>query len=98
MVLGENRSDGITRGAIGNRNSNLLASSDFRILAGKEALDGRHNKENDRDKRKHGDDATDNHRHRRAFLLDATAGMRVIARARGRSNAVRAMSMMCVGA
>ena len=98
MVLGENRSDGITRGAIGNRNSNLLASSDFRILAGKEALDGRHNKENDRDKRKHGEDATDNHRHRRAFLLDATAGMRVIARARGRSNAVRAMSMMCVGA
>ena len=98
MVLRENRSDGVTRSAIGNRDSNLLTSSDFRILTAKEALDGRHDKENDRDKRKHGDDATDNHRHRGAFLLGTTAGVRVIARARGRSNAVRVMSMMCVGA
>ena len=98
MVLGENRSDGVTRGTIGNRDSNLLASSDIRILTGKEALDGWHDKENDRDKRKHGDDATDHHGHRGAFLLGTTAGVRFIARARGRSNAVRAMSMMCVGA
>ncbi len=98
MLLGENRSDAVTRGTIGNRDSNLLACNDFCILTRKEALDGRHDKENDRDKRKHGDDATDNHRHRRAFLLGTTAGVRVIARARGRSNAVRAMSMMCVGA
>ena len=98
MVLRENRSDGVTRGTIGNRDSNLLASSDFRILTGKEALDGWHDKENDRDKRKHGDDATDNHGHRGAFLLGTTAGVRFIARARGRSNAVRAMNMMCVGA
>ena len=98
MVLGENRGDRITRSTVGNGHRNLLTSRDLRIPTGEEALDGRHDKENDRDKRKHGDDATDNHRHRRAFLLDATAGMRVIARARGRSNAVRAMSMMCVGA
>ena len=98
MILGENRSDAVARGTIGNRDSNLLACNDFRILTGKEALDSWHDKENDRDKRKQGDDATDNHRHRGAFLLGTTAGGRVIARARGRSNAVRAMSMMCVGA
>ena len=98
MVLGENRSDGVTRGTIGNRDSNLPASSDIRILTGKEALDGWHDKENDREKRKHGDDATDHHRHRGAFLLGTTAGRRFITRPRGRSNAVRAMSMMCVGA
>ena len=43
----------IARGTVGNRDSNLLASSDFRILTAKEALDGRHDKESDRDKRKH---------------------------------------------
>ena len=94
MVLRENRGDSIARGTVGNRDSNLLASSDFRILTAKEALDGWHDKENDRDKRKHGDDATDNHRHRGAFLLCTTADVRVIARARSRSNAVGTESVM----
>ena len=39
MVLGENRGDRVARGALGNRNGNLLASGDFRILTGKKALD-----------------------------------------------------------
>ncbi len=98
MVLGENRGDRVARGALGNRNGNLLASGDFRILTGKKALDGRYGEEGDgseNDRRNH---STDNHRHRGAFLLGTTASARVIARARGRSNAVRAMSMMCVGA
>ena len=94
MVLGENRGDRIARSTVGNGHRNLLTSRDLRILAGKEALDDWHDKENDRDKRKHGDNATDNHRHRGAFLLGTTAGVRVIARSRGRSNAVRAMSVI----
>ena len=98
MVLGENRSDGITRGAIGNRNSNLLASSDFRILTGKEALNGRYDKESDSSKRDYGHHNADDHRNRRTLLLSTATSMRVVARARGRSNAVRAMNMMCVGA
>ena len=94
MILGENRSDAVTRGTIGNRDSNLLACNDFRTLTAKEALDGWHDKENDRDKRKHGNNATDNHRHRGAFLLSTATSMRVVARAGRRSNAMRTTSVM----
>ena len=98
MVLGEDRSDRIARGTVGNRNGDLLASRDVRVPTGNETLDGRHDKEDDRDKREHGDDATDNHGHRGAFLLRAAAGMGVVARARSRGHAVRTMSTMRMGA
>ncbi len=32
MVLGENRGDGVARGALGNRNGNLLTSGDACVL------------------------------------------------------------------
>ena len=94
MVLGENRGDSIARSTIGNGHRNLLTGRDLRILTGKEALDGWHDKENDRDKRKHGKNATDNHRHRRTLLLITATSMRVVARAGRRSNAMRTASVM----
>ena len=51
MVLRENRGDRIARSTVRNGHLNLLTSRDIRILTDKEALDGRHDKENDRDKR-----------------------------------------------
>ena len=94
MVLEENRGDRIARSTVGNGHRNLLTSRDLRIPTGEEALDGRHGKESDRSKRKHGDDATDNHRHRGAFLLSTATSMRVVARAGRRSNAMRTASVM----
>ena len=94
MVLGENRSDAVTRGTIGNRDSNLLACNDFRTLTAKEALDGWHDKENDRGKREHRQHNADDHGNRRTLLLSTATSMRVVARAGRRSNAMRTASVM----
>ena len=52
MVLGEDRGDGVARCAFGNRDSNLLTSFNVRVPTGNETLDGRNDKEDDRDQRK----------------------------------------------
>ncbi len=96
MVLGENRGDRVARGAIGNRNGNLLASGDVCVLPAKQALDGRYGEEADNSENDHRNHSADNHRHRRAILLGAASSMRVIARTRGLSHAMRAVSMMRV--
>ena len=96
MVLGKDRGDGIARCALGNRDRDLLAGSNLRILTGKEALDGWHDKEGNRSKREHGYHGADNHGHRGALLFGTTASVRVIARARGRSYTMSAMRTMCV--
>ena len=94
MVLGENRGDRIARSTVGNGHRNLLTSRDLRILTGKEALDGRHDKESDSSKRDYGHHNADDHRHRGAFLLGTATSMRVVARTGRRSNAMRAASVM----
>ena len=94
MVLGENRGDRITRSTVGNGHRNLLASRDLRILTGKEALDGRHDKESDSSKRDYGHHNADDHRNRRTLLLSTATSMRVVARASRRSNAMRTASVM----
>ena len=95
MVLGENRGDRIARSSLGNRDGNLLASGDACLLPAKQALDGRNDKEGNGSKSKYGNNNADNHGHRRALLLGTATSMRVIARARGRSYAMCAVSMMC---
>ena len=94
MVLGKYRGDRIARCTVGNGYRNLLTSRDLRIPTDKEALDGRHNKESDRSKRKHRHHNADDHGNRRALLLRTATSMRVVARAGRRSNAMRTASVM----
>ena len=94
MVLGENRGDRIARSTIGNGHRNLLTSRNLRILTGKETLDGRHDKESDRGKRKHRHHNADDHGNRRTLLLSTATSMRVVARTGRRSNAMRTASVM----
>ena len=94
MVLGENRGDSIARSTIGNGHRNLLTSRDLGIPTGKEALDGRYDKESDRSKREHRHHNADDHGTRRTLLLSTATSMRVVARAGRRSNAMRTASVM----